>query len=175
MPLKGTTTGSSYENELKRILEGRPLPADMRSLSPPEKNAYYLLEKHPFLVIRAAGSFGCDLVALRPDVAFPIEVKSSKSEVVRFGGRREQQQAVDFMTECRRPGVIPVYAHRLKGIRGDKWRLFRLPVDRATGFDAAGTLAFSLPVLPRTKAGNFKLDWYKGLPLWDLILRLSEL
>ena len=96
-----SSTGSAYERELRRLLEGdRAALADFgKSLSVEESAAYESVLGRPFLVIRAAGSFGSDLVALRDDFSFPIEVKSSRERTIRFGGSRLAKQAA--ATGCR--------------------------------------------------------------------------
>jgi Holliday junction resolvase len=53
--------GSVYERELKKLLTA-----------------------NRFLVVRAAGSLGVDLVAINSNVAFPIEVKASRTTRLQF-------------------------------------------------------------------------------------------
>ena len=53
-----------------------------------------LVIKRPFLVVRAAGSGmegSGDLLALRGDMSFPIEVKSSKESKLYLSGRTSEQ------------------------------------------------------------------------------------
>ena len=86
-----------------------------------------LVLRRPFLVVRAAGS-GIeerDLLALRGDLSFPIEVKTTKSKKIYLSGRTlDQYEALVY--EGERCGLMPLYAHRLKGTRGDSWRIFAL-------------------------------------------------
>lgn len=170
-----SSTGSAYERELKRILEGdRGALADFgKSLSVEESAAYETVLERPFLVIRAAGSFGSDLVALRDDFSFPIEVKSSREGTIRFGGSRLARQADAFIRDCSRARIVPVYAFRLKDFRGDCWRLFRLPTSVLhRGF--ARQLHRVIPEVRTTAAGNFAMDWDKGLPLARFLERVCR-
>ena len=75
--------GSQYERELRQVLAGIPkgVEAVIRSCNEQEKMKMRLIIQRPFLVVRAAGSGmegSGDLLALRGDLCFPIEVKSSK-------------------------------------------------------------------------------------------------
>ncbi len=171
----GSSTGSAYERELKRILEGdkTALAEFGKSLTVEEGMAFEYVQKRPFLVTRAAGSFGSDLVALRHDFSFPIEVKSSKHRVIRFGGTRLAEQAEIFLKDCEGARIVPVYAFRLKDFRGDSWRLFRLPVgEDYTGFERE--LRRMIPEVQRTSAGNYKMEWDKGLALMQFITRVCR-
>ena len=74
---------SQYERELRQVLAGVPKGVEsvIRSCDEKEKLRMRLILKRPFLVVRAAGSGmdgSGDLLALRGDVCFPIEVKSRK-------------------------------------------------------------------------------------------------
>lgn len=91
---------------------------------------YNSMLRDPFLVIRAAGSLGVDLVALRWDFSFPIEVKSSCDDVLHFSkNQRLTEQADSMLSECCRSHLVPIYAYRLKSQCGDPWRLFTIPSD----------------------------------------------
>ena len=89
-----TAPGDVYERELKALLTGdRKVVARMvKTCNAWETAAYNLMLRNPFLVIRAAGSLGIDLVAIRWDFAFPIEVKSSSDPVMHFS---KSQRLVD--------------------------------------------------------------------------------
>ena len=69
-------TASQYEREIKGILEGdnKILSKITKSCSAIEKNNYNKIHDKPFIAIRAAGSFGIDLVAVRGDISFLLEV-----------------------------------------------------------------------------------------------------
>ena len=77
---------SVYERELKGILEGdeKTLSRITKTCSALEKGNYYLTQGKPFIVVRAAGSFGVDLVALRGDISFLVEIKSSNTDTLHF-------------------------------------------------------------------------------------------
>ncbi len=168
--------GSSYERELKGILGGdkRILSKFEKSLSEEELKWYKSAIQRPFMVIRAAGSLGVDLIAIRDDFSFPIEVKSSSSKKIVFthSNARAQQQALQFIEECERARILGIYAFRLKGFRGDPWRMFSLPVSGLRG--RIKLLAEVVPPLPLTRGGNFVLKWEEGLPLSKFLSYLNH-
>jgi len=116
-------------------------------------------------VVRAAGSGmegSGDLLALRGDLCFPIEVKSSKKSKLYLSGRTwDQYQAMIY--EGKRCQLMPLYAYRLKGVRGDSWRIFRVEVGKLSG--RLGILTRRIPPLPKTRNGKPFLDWEQGMPL----------
>ena len=76
---------SQYERELRHVLAGIPagVEAVIKSCSVEEKERMRLVLLRPFLVVRAAGSGiegSGDLLALRGDLSFPIEVKTTNRE-----------------------------------------------------------------------------------------------
>jgi Holliday junction resolvase len=158
---------SAYERELKGILSGdeATLRSCTKTCTPEEAAAYLKARQRPFLVVRGAGSLGVDLVALRGDVSFPIEVKSARDDVIRFadGSKRNQDQATAMQQECSRASVIPLYAYRRKGVRGDSWRLHTLPTTNLP--PRIGVLYDRIPKIETTDAGNYVLRWQNGLPL----------
>lgn len=149
-------TGSIYERELKGILSGDEeiIKKVAKSCSDDEKEGYYKIIEKSFLVVRGAGSMGVDLVAIRGDISFPIEVKSSGNDTIRFSqaSGRQQEQAEDMQKECERAEVIPLYAFRLKKFRGDSWRIFIIDIDKLVG--RMKTLHRRIPKIPTTKGGN---------------------
>lgn len=157
---------ATYERELKGILTGdaKMLPAVSATLSPEERLAYHSTTENPFLVVRGAGSLGADLVALRHDFSFLLEVKSSKQGRIHFSDApRLAEQIAEIRRQCEAAGVLPIYAFRRKSVRGDAWRLFTLPNLDLRG--AAATLARKLPSIAKTPRGNDVLAWDEGLPL----------
>lgn len=156
----------AYERELKGILGGDPKIVSnvLGSLSPGERLAYEGTGGRPFLVVRAAGSLGADLVALRDDLSFLVEVKSSKDELLHFtDSPRLTEQIQMIRVQCERSGVLPIYAYRLKGLRGDAWRLFTIP--RLVLSGRVGRLYERLPKVETTTKGNDVLRWKHGMPL----------
>ncbi len=121
--------------------------------------------QRPFLVVRAAGSGmdgSGDLLALRGDICFPIEVKTRADKKVYFSGQTQTQ--LESMKEIgEKCGLMPLYAHRLKGVRGDSWRIFRVETSTLSG--SLASLSKRIPALPLTRTGNPHLDWDQGLPL----------
>ena len=158
---------SVYERELKGILAGEEdsIRKAIKTCTPEEQAAYLKARHRPFLVVRGAGSLGVDLVALRGDVSFPIEVKSASKEVIHFAdaGKRNQEQAEAMQRECSRASVIPLYAFRLKGVRGDSWRVMTLPTENLP--PRIQVLYDRIPKIERTAAGNYALRWQAGMPL----------
>ena len=94
--------GSSYERELKK-----------------------LLEQKGWLVIRSAGSFSSDLVALKPTEHMIIEVKSTKHD--KFYTTLDKEQ-FDILNSYAKNGYTVYYYVRWKG-RGKKWSRFKLPLE----------------------------------------------
>ncbi len=127
------------------------------------------VRERPFLVVRAAGSGmegSGDLVALRGDCSFPIEVKSTRAEKLYFSGRTKDQLNA-MIREGERSGLMPLYAYRLKGVRGDSWRVFRVETETLHG--KLRKLEPSIPSLPLTRNGKPYLNWEDGLPLNEFI------
>ena len=162
---------SQYERELRHVLAGIPtgVEAVIKSCTVEEKERMRLVLQRPFLVVRAAGSGiegSGDLLALRGDVSFPIEVKTTKSRKIYFSGRTlDQYNALAY--EGERCGLMPLYAHRLKGVRGDSWRIFRVETSTLEG--RLSILARRIPSLPRTRKGRAFIDWDQGMPLNEFI------
>lgn len=157
---------ATYEREFRGIVGGDPkvLESVSKTLTPNDRAAYAATLEQPFLVVRAAGSLGADLVALRHDVSFLVEVKSSKKPLLHFSDSpRLTEQITIIRSQCERSGVLPIYALRLKGVRGDAWRLFTMPSLRFQGRTAL--LYERLPPIEKTPKGNDVLRWDNGLPL----------
>ena len=170
---------SSYERELRAVLAGSPdgVRAVTRSCTEIERARAMQVVQRPFLVVRAAGSGmdgSGDLLALRGDLCFPIEVKTRAEKKVYLSGQKEEQlQSMKEIGEkCE---LMPLYAHRLKGVRGDSWRIFRVETSTLSG--RLATLARRIPTLPLTRTGKPHLDWDQGLPLHQflgIVCRNSE-
>ena len=91
-----------YERELRAVLAGIPKGVDAvtRSCDAVAKAKARQVIDRPFLVVRAAGSGmegSGDLLALRGDLCFPIEVKTSKKSKLYLSGRTwDQYQAMIY-------------------------------------------------------------------------------
>ena len=162
---------SKYERELRQVLAGlsKGVEAIIKSCNEIEKSKMRLVEKRPFLVVRAAGSGiegSGDLLALRGDLCFPIEVKSSKKDKLYLSGRTVEQYN-SLVYEGNRSSLLPLYAFRLKGVRGDSWRVFRVETD--TLHSKLRQLAPFIPSLPKTRNGKPYLNWNDGLALNEFI------
>ena len=162
---------SKYERELRQVLAGieKGVNSVIRSCTELQKARMKLIEKRPFLVVRAAGSGiegSGDLLALRGDICFPIEVKSSKEAKIYLSGRTVEQYN-SLVYEGNRSSLMPLYAYRLKGVRGDSWRIFRVKTGTLHG--KLRKLAPSIPSLPLTRNGKPYLNWKSGMELNEFI------
>ena len=168
-------TGSAYERELLHVLAGSSdgVDAVTRSCTPEERVRMRSIIETPFLVVRAPGS-GTegtgDLLVLRGDAAFPIEVKCSKEPRLYLSGRTLDQHDA-LVATGERTGLMPLYAYRLKGTRGDSWRIFRVETSHVSGH--MERLVAHVPLLPLTSRGRPHLDWDQGLPLNRFVHLLS--
>ncbi|MAQ05856.1 MAG: Holliday junction resolvase [Euryarchaeota archaeon] len=168
--------GGAYERELRSVLAGeeKGVRAITRSCSETERAQAMQICQRPFLVVRAPGSGSegtGDLLALRGDMCFPIEVKSSKKPKLYLSGRTVLQYKAleEIGIRC---SIQPFYAYRLKGVRGDSWRIFRVKTEGLTG--KLRLLSRTVPELPLTRNGTPYLDWNKGLPLHKFLSLISK-
>ncbi len=164
--------GDIYERELKGLLggEARFIEKIAKSLEPSEREAYRKLAWKHFLVVKAGGSFGVDLLAVRGNFAFPIEVKSSASEVFRFSKNEKlDSQAERMRSVCEHSSLVPTYAYRLKNAGGDPWRLFTFSSGGEGLSGAHGLLFRRLPKIGITAEGNRIMRWMDGLKLSSFI------
>lgn len=161
-----TSNGSTYERELKNIFAGDV--EKLRNISWLDQSLKEKIIKRPFLVMRAAGSHGYDLIIIRDDISLPIEIKSSKDSVINFSSssKRSQFQAELYLESIKRTMVMPLYAFRLKSVKGDPWRVFTFK------FEFGGKYRIISEIIPKietTKAGSFIMKWENGLPLTSLL------
>jgi Holliday junction resolvase len=163
--------GSSYERELRGILEAddKVLHRVLKSLTVLEKENYLKIKSKPFAVIRAAGSYGIDLVAVRGDISFLIEIKTSGEKTLHFStiGGKLQEQALAMKTICERTRTLPIYAFRLKKFRGDAWRIFTLDMENLMG--RLHIIHRRLPQLETSKRKNYIMRWPHGMQLSEFI------
>jgi len=169
-------SASQYERELKNILEGdtKTLLKITKTCSVLEKGNYSKIQERPFAVIRAAGSFGVDLVAARGDISFLTEVKTSIENVLHFStvGGKLQKQAEIMKKVCEKTKTLPIYAFRNKRRHGDSWRIFTLDVNGLEG--RTNVVHRRLPKLNKSKSGNYIMKWENGMPLSDFISYLCK-
>jgi len=171
-------SSSSYERELRSLLEGQPkaVRGYARTLPPTERSEFERLIEQPFLIIRAAGSLGFDLVALRKEFAFPFEVKASSEPVIRFSAAsgRANAQLESHRKAVGRVGLTVLYAYRRLGLRGEEtWRVFVAGDVPQTG--RIGALCRRLPPVSRTPDGNGILRWEEGRPLSQFLYHVRFL
>jgi Holliday junction resolvase len=167
---------SQYERELRAVLIGSPdgVRAVTRSCNAAEKARAMQVIRRPFLVVRAAGSGiagAGDLLAVRGDISLPIEVKTTKDKKVYLAGRTWEQY-LDLQKAGERCGLMPIYAMRLKGVRGDSWRILKVDTTNLTG--SISIIARRIPSLPLTKNKRPHLDWDVGLPLHKFLALLCR-
>ena len=121
-----------------------------------ERELRKLLSEAGFLVTRAGGSLGIDLLAVCGREILPVEVKSSHKDVHRTSDSsgRETEQLDRANAECRRAGIRSVVvAYRLVGRARNGWRMFDEPTRT-------------------TPKGHYVFEWEKGVPLDDYLRRL---
>ncbi len=158
--------GSVYERELKLILAGNPEKLEkIRWIREDVKDR---IKSRPFLVVRAAGSHGFDIIILRHDLSIPIEIKSSKERILNFSSssNRSQEQAEEYVEMISKTKVMPLYAYRLKNVNGDPWRIFTFDSDYEGRYRMFAKI---VPKLDVTKGGSFSMKWEKGLQLTSLL------
>jgi len=169
---------SAYERELRTLLEGDPaaVRAYARALEPAARSAFERLIEQPYLVIRGAGSLGFDLVALRRECAFPLEVKASSDDVIRFtsaSGRADLQLAA-HRRAVGRVGLTVLYAYRRLGRHPEEaWRLFLASPPPAQGI--LRLICRSVPPVNATREGHGILRWGEGMPLSRFLDRVHFL
>ncbi|MGI0070460.1 MAG: hypothetical protein ACRECT_00020 [Thermoplasmata archaeon] len=169
---------SAYERELRTLLEGKPdaVRSYARALPPDGRLGFERLVTEPFLVIRGAGSLGFDLVALRREFAFPLEVKASSDDVIRFtaaSGRADAQLAA-HRAAVGRVGLTVLYAYRRLGRHAEEpWRVFL-----ASSPPEWGVLRYicrRIPPVSTTREGHGILRWEEGLPLSQFLEKVRYL
>jgi Holliday junction resolvase len=169
-------SASQYERELKSILEGeiKTLTKITKTCSIVEKDNYFKISEKPFAVIRAAGSFGVDLVATRGDISFLTEVKTSTGNILHFSSMagKLQKQAENMKIVCEKTKTLPIYAFRTKGQHGDSWRIYTLDINGLEG--RTSVVHRRLPKLSTSKSGNYVMRWDEGMPLSDFISYLCK-
>jgi Holliday junction resolvase len=162
---------STYEREFKNILEAeqKTLNRVTTSLDTIARDDYLRIKNKPFIVVRAAGSFGYDLVAIRGDVSFLIEIKTSIYDTIHFSSidGKLQHQAEKMRKECEKTKTLPIYAYRLKNHRGDAWCIFTLNLE---GLEGRSRILYNhLPKLAVSSKGNYIMHWNDGLSLSEFI------
>ena len=158
--------GKIFERELKGILNANEdvLARVTKTCDAMERMGYLRIREKPFMVVRGAGSLGVDLVAISAGLSLPIEVKSSTSDVLRFSRNENLAiQAQEMIDDCRRVGLMPIYAFRYKRQRGDAWRIFTLDVGPLNG--RLKPVYQRLPKIMPSKEGNLIMRWNDGMPL----------
>ncbi len=167
--------GSIYERELAGILSGNKQHTEkyLKKLPTEERYLVSTILERPFYVTRSAGSLGADLIALRHDFSMVIEVKSSLNQKINFseasGKRQEQAERLNRL--CSQSGLFLVYAFRLKGAKGDGWRLY------SVSGEPRGKQMLLYNILPKvslTRGNNYYIKWDEGLPLVKLIKYVNE-
>lgn len=168
---------SIYERELREILAGNEevIEKITKSLNEEERKKYREILKKPFITVRAAGSLGiADIVATRGDISFIVEIKVRREKEILFSheGGRMQRKAEEMKERCKRARILPIFAFRRKGIRGDAWRIFSMELEGLEG--KSKEIYDMLPKLEKSKDGNYIMRWENGMKLADFIKILSD-
>ncbi len=160
------TNGTVYERELKLILSGND--SQLNKIGWIREDIKSRIKSRPFLVVRAAGSHGFDIIILRHDLSIPIEIKSSKERTLNFSSssNRSQEQAEEYVDMITKTGVMPLYAFRLKNVSGDPWRIFTFDSEYEGRYRI---FAKNIPKLETTRGGAYLMKWDKGLELSSLL------
>ena len=163
---------SIYERELREILSGNEeiLERVTKSCSEEETKKYMKIKEKPFIVVRAAGSLGiADIVALRGDISFIVEIKVRKEKEILFSheGGRMQRKAEEMKERCEKASILPIFAYRIKGMRGDAWRIFTIKINGLQW--KSKELNSVIPKLEKTGNGNYIMRWEYGMKLSDFI------
>lgn len=90
-----------------------------------ERTVKKQLLEQGWIVFRSAGSFLCDLVALKPDEHMLVEVKSTKSKKYRTASDKVQ---FDYLNALAEQGFTVYYCICWKGQRKNKQSWFKLPL-----------------------------------------------
>jgi Holliday junction resolvase len=158
--------GTVYERELKLILSGDDEKlGKIKWIGEDIKNR---IKSKPFMVVRAAGSHGFDIIIIRHDLSIPVEIKSSKEKILNFSSssNRSQEQAEIYMQMVSKTGVMPLYAYRMKNVDGDPWRIFTFDTQYEGRYRMFSRI---VPKIELTKSGTYVMKWEKGLPLTSLL------
>ncbi len=163
-----------FERELRGILEADDgvLEQVVKSCTLEEREGYLSIRRNPFYVVRAAGSFGIDLVALRDTISIPIEVKSSEKRTILLYKGKPADQAKAIEETALKVGLVPIYAYRLKRFRGDAWRVYTPQLDHGKG--VYRMIQNHIPKMPRTRSDNYVLRWDEGMPLSSFLGYLAD-
>ncbi|KAA0003885.1 MAG: Holliday junction resolvase [Thermoplasmata archaeon] len=169
---------SDYERELREILSGNRsiIEKVTKSCSEEERRNYFKIMDSPFIVVRAAGSLGiADIVAVRGDISFLVEIKARKGKSILFSheGGRMQRKAEEMLEKCEMAKVLPLFAFRIKNYHGDSWRVYSLRMDNLEG--RAKIVNERIPKVGKTASGNYLLKWDEGMKLSDFIGYMSAL
>jgi Holliday junction resolvase len=158
--------GTVYERELKLILSGNE--EKLRTIKWIGDDIKNRIKSKPFMVVRAAGSHGFDIIIIRHDLSIPVEIKSSKEKILNFSSssNRSQEQAEIYMQMISKVGVMPLYAYRMKNVDGDPWRIFTFDTQYEGKYRMFSRI---VPKIEVTRSGAYVMKWEKGLPLSSLL------
>jgi len=91
-----------------------------------EREMRDILREDGWIVFRSAGSFVCDLVALKPNEHKLIEIKSLKGD--RYYTTSDKEQ-FDLLNGYAKQGFNVYYFVRWKNFRPYKWSGWKLPLE----------------------------------------------
>ncbi|MGC8562423.1 MAG: hypothetical protein ACP5UZ_00735 [Thermoplasmata archaeon] len=164
--MEDAVNGTVYERELKLILAGNE--DKLEKIGWIREDIKKRIKSKPFLVVRAAGSHGFDIIIIRNDLSIPIEIKSSKDRILNFSSssHRSQEQAEEYVDMISKTGVMPLYAYRLKNVSGDPWRIFTFDSEYEGKYRMFSKI---IPKLEVTRGGAYIMKWDDGLELTSLL------
>lgn len=168
---------SIYERELREILAGNKevIEKIIKNFDEEKKKKYRKIIGNPFITVRAAGSLGiADIVALRGDLSFIVEIKVRKEKDILFSheGGRMQRKAEEMHSKCMSSKILPIFAFRIKGMKGEAWRIFTMDMDGIEG--KSKKLYDNLPKIEKSREGNYIMRWDNGMKLSDFIELVAE-
>lgn len=141
-----------------------------------ERELKEIFESENFLVVRAAGSHGVDLVILHGTSCYPIEIKSSAQNTIRFSSASNyaNKQAKALIEECKRAELLPIYAFRLintnrGGVTQLKWRFFTLPALSYTMPVCYVHYREAIPKIRLSGNGGYIMKWNDGMTLPEFL------
>lgn len=166
-----------YEREFRGILEAddKILAKIVKTCSVQETENYLKIRNFPFFVVRAAGSYGIDIIAIRGELSLAIEVKATHEAEIHLSRSYLKQQLKTHLQICSEVKLCPIYAYRMKGYRGDAWRLFTFPIPDVHLKGIQSLLNSFISKAEMTEKGNFILRWNDGTPLNVFISYLYEI
>ena len=94
-----------------------------------EREMRDILRDDGWVVFRSAGSFVCDLIALKIGEHRLVEVKSTKFDNFYTSNNKQEKEQFDLLNNYAKQGFNVFYYIRWKGKGKIKWNLYQLPLN----------------------------------------------